>query len=73
MSRAPKSAGVEVRSAKDPPPSFRSHAWWIALVVLAFALFDLWYYTRAPAAAKARIAPRAPQRRSPNGAVEGPA
>lgn len=70
---APKSAGVEVRSAKDPPPSFRSHAWWIALVVLAFALFDLWYYTRAPAAAKARIAPRAPQRRSPNGAVEGPA
>jgi hypothetical protein len=57
-----KSAAVEVRDAKDPPPAFREHAWWIALVVLAFALFDLWYYTRGARASRLSLAPRAPAR-----------
>lgn len=59
---ASKSSNVEIRSADDAPPAYRSHAWWIALVALAFALLDVWYYTRLPKVS-ARRGPRAPLRR----------
>jgi hypothetical protein len=59
---------VTVTSAAEQPEGHREWAWVIALVALAFLLFDVWYFTRdprakSPVAGPAVARPRLPERR----------
>jgi len=59
---------VTVTSAGAEPDAYREWTWMLALVALAFIVFDVWYLTRdprarSPVAAPADARPRIPERR----------
>ncbi|MCC6552010.1 MAG: VWA domain-containing protein [Polyangiaceae bacterium] len=60
---------VTVSEAGAQPDAHTEWTWLVALVALAFIVFDVWYFTRAPGGGRARspvaapAAPRPPERR----------
>lgn len=64
----PESAGISVRSSDERPDAHNEWVWVLALIALAFIVFDVWYFTRPVRARSVGLAvgpPPAPQRSAP--------